>query len=203
VVRWFFETPWICFQSLWVRREALRHLTRRNSGYAYRKLLYAMLSARMSHFDQLPGGPRDFEVRADQFDSMNPAKAKKEFRLLSAVSKYQSKSNRSPVVDFQRVDSREHRGVQLADLLVGAIRGSWEGKPSGPRATLCNVISTHLGWPDLRATTDANLKFHVWMPADFGPPPRNLRPRKLTLKCADGDPESEFWLHKNMVSDTM
>lgn len=191
-IRWFFETPWLCFQSMWVRRSTLGQLTRKNSTFAYRKLLYAMLGARIHQFDQLPGGPREFEVRADQVDGRNPARTRKEFHLLQGVCAAQSKSERQLLIDFQRVDSRQHRGIQLADLLVGAIRSSWEGMPTGTKRAICTTISNHLGWQDLRATTDNNLKFHIWMPRDFGIKSRDPQLRALALTDRHGDPRRVF-----------
>jgi len=199
-IQWFFETPWLCFQSMWVRRSALGALTRRNSTFAYRKLLYAMLGARMHQFNQLPGGPREFEVRADQVDGQDPARTRKEFRLLQGVCASQSPGIQRLLIDFERVDSREHRGVQLADLLVGAVGSSWEGYPSGTKRTICRAIAHHLGWQDLRAKTENNLKFHIWMPADFGVEARDPQTRDIALASRRGDPRCFFAAPKNMVS---
>lgn len=202
-VRWFFETPWVCFYSLWVRRSALDQLTRRNATFAYRKLLYAMLSVRINQFDLLPGGPHEFEVRADQVGEVDPARTRKEFRLLQSVCDTQSPRHKNPVINFQRVDSREHRGIQLADLLVGAIRSSWEGTPSGSKSTISRAISEHLGWQDLRATTENNLKFYIWMPADFGTHTHDPSTRELALKCAHGDSRRYYNTRKSKASEIL
>lgn len=201
-IEWFFETPWLCFQSMWVRRSTLGALTRRDSTFAYRKLLYAMLGARMHQFNQLPGGPREFEVRADRVGAPDTARARKEFRLLQRVCASQSPGIQRLLVDFERVDSREHRGVQLADVLVGAVGSSWHGHPSGSKHTLCRAIARQLGWPDLRAKTENNLKFHIWMPADFGIEAHDPPTRDIALASRGGDPRRFFANPQYRVSGT-
>lgn len=192
-LRWFFRTPWVCFQSLWVRKDTMRIFRGDCSKpTAYRKLLCTMLTTCMDRFDSLPGGPRDFEVAVDRVGQTTRSLTRQEFRILVAASQKRNDDRRNPVADFSRVDSRKSRGVQLADLLAGAIRASWEGKPRGSKAQMCQVITRHVGWSDLRATTAPNLKFNVWLHWDSIDKSPHLKSRRLSFRVPSGDPQRLF-----------
>lgn len=192
-LRWFFETPWVCFQSLWVKKSKMRIFRGRSSAaLAYRKLLCTMLTTCMERFDALPGGPRDFEVVVDQVSETTRTLTRREFRILTAAAKKRGDTRRNPVADFRRVDSRSTRGIQLADLLAGAIRAGWEGRPGGAKRKVYRTVARHLGWKDLRATTAPNLKFNIWLHWDSIDASPHLKTRRPKLRVGRGDPQRLF-----------
>lgn len=60
----------------------------------------------------------------------------------------------STIHSLLTVDSRERPGVQLADLLVGAVLAARHGHITGePKRALVQRIAEHLGWTDLTTYT--------------------------------------------------
>lgn len=193
VVRWFFRTPWVCFQSLLVRKDTMKIFGRRRSHQlAFRKLLCTMLTTCMDRFDRLPGGPRKFTAVVDETGGTTRSLTTREFRILTAAARKRVGSKRAVVDGFRRVDSRKTRGVQLADLFIGAIRAAWEGKPRRAKKKLCRTVARSLGWPNLRGTTRPNLKFNVWLHHDSFDDSPQLTSRRLRLRHPEGDPQRIF-----------
>lgn len=194
VVDWFFATPWVCFQALAVRRDAMR-IFDGPGGHtlAYRKLLCTLLVTQMARFDRLPGGPRRFHVFADQTGQTTRELTQREFRILTAAGAKRHSLGGEQLAAFKRVDSRMSRGIQVADLLAGALWASLEYQPdAGPKAEFCRYVGGKLGWPDLRAYTPANLKFNVWIHNACMDGLDDIDLRRLSLSEPAGDPEALF-----------
>lgn len=190
---WFFETPWVCFQALVVRKSALRIFGRRQkTSTAFKKLLCTLLVTQMARFNRLPGGPRRFEVVVDQVGDTCKQMTKKEFRILTAAAAKWHDLDADQFREYRRVDSREHRGVQLADLMVGALRSAFEREAAGPKDAFCRYIARQLGWHDLRGFTRPNLKFNVWMHRDCMGVSDGVEERAIRLLRPGGDPERRF-----------
>jgi hypothetical protein len=190
IVEAFFERPWLCFQSLLVRKDDMRIFGEDHHSVAFRKLLCTLLTTQVSRFDALPGGPRSFELRVDEVGETTRALTRQELRILLAAIRKRSDGPEPMVTELGRVDSRTCRGIQLADLLVGALRSAWEGNPPGTKGRVCDAIATHLGWDSLRATTHRNLKFNVWLHRSATG--HDLQPRPLHFRFPDGDPTPLF-----------
>lgn len=189
VVRWFFQQRWVCFQALIVRKRDMRIFTSerlRNDTVAYKKLLCTLVAVQAANFDALPGGPRQFRIHVDQVGD-KPSVAEQEYRIVAAAIRKRTETSLPPVAKFARVDSRSARGIQLADLLVGAIRAEWEGGGKGvKRVKLRRLIAECLGWENLRATTPKNLKFNIWLHNAC----QGFAVRPMELKYGQGDPEA-------------
>ncbi|MFB6262535.1 MAG: DUF3800 domain-containing protein, partial [Bradymonadaceae bacterium] len=193
MMEWFFEQPWLCFQSLLVHKDAMRIFEgRKQRSVAYRKLLCTLLATQIDRFDGLPGGPRRFEVAVDETGETTRSLTEEEFDILVATTRKWLDTDRDLVDDFRRVDSRSSRGVQLADLFVGALRASWEDDPTGARGEVAGELATQLGWNDLQAATEPNLKFNVWLHRDSFDRAPGLETRELRLEQPSGDPEGYF-----------
>ncbi len=193
IVRWFFKTPWVCFQSFLVRKETMNVFSKGTSrSVAFKKLLCTMLTTQMKRFDALPGGPRRFMVYVDEAGDSTRKMTEREFRILSAATQKRTDSDRDYISHYRRIDSRSRRGIQLADLFIGALRARWEGSPRGNKGRTCEVIARHLGWKDLRGLTPPNLKFNVWMHHDSYDASPHIEHRTLRLKHRGGDPQRLF-----------
>lgn len=192
IISWFFATPWICFQSLLVRKDTMRIFDEGSRQVAFRKLLCTLLTTQMSRFDALPGGPREFTIYVDRTGSTTRSLTAREFRILTAASRKKTKRRRDMVRSFQRIDSRSGRGIQLADLFIGALRARWEGQPKGKKGKNCRLIARELGWKDLRGTTSPNLKFNVWLHHDSRDASPHIEARRLHLERPGGDPKRLF-----------
>ena len=195
MTRWFFSQPWLCFQAFFVEKSSMRIMERGNSkDIAHRKLLCTLLATQMPRFDALPGGPRQFAVKVDQVGSTNLKKMRRDLRCIGAASRNRNRRNHELLVDYDRVDSRSTRGVQLADLFVGALRAGWEDGRTGncARSRYIRFLAGQLGWRNLRGFTAPNLKFNVWLHCDSEPPSRRFRLRKVDLKNDDGNTDALF-----------
>lgn len=193
IVRWFFRTPWVCFQSFLVRKDTMDIFSKGSSkSVAFKKLLCTMLATQMPRFDKLPGGPREFTVYVDEAGDSTRSMTEREFRILSATARKRTGSERDYVSRYRRIDSRSRRGIQLADLLIGALRARWEGRPRGSKRKVCKTIARHLGWKNLRGLTPPNLKFNVWMHHDSYDASPHIEHRRLRLKIPSGDPQRLF-----------
>lgn len=190
VVRWFFQQRWVCFQSLFVRKQDMRIFSsERDHGdsVAYKKLLCTLMALQTVKFDALPGGPREFRIIVDRVGD-KPSVAEEEYRILEATIRKWSDTSLAPVAKFARVDSQSARGIQLADLLVGAIRAEWEGGDSKAvkRGEFRRMLAECLGWENLRSTTPMNLKFNIWLHKAC----QGFAMRPMALKYPQGDPEA-------------
>lgn len=193
LMNWFFRQPWVCFQSLMVRKDAMRVFSENPyDAVGYRKLLCTLLCTQMERFDRLPGGPRRFTVFVDETGKTTRSLTAEEFRILQAAARKRTGLGREFVRRFRRIDSRDRRGIQVADLFIGAIRAAWDDNPTGSKASVCRMLADQLGWRDLQGTTRPNLKFNVWLHracrADVG----HLETRRLRLKRPRGNPERVF-----------
>ncbi len=190
VVRWFFRQRWVCFQALFVRKRDMRIFSSardHNDSVAYKKLLCTLVALQTVKFDALPGGPRAFRIIVDRVGD-KPSVAEEEYRILEATIRKWSDTSLAPVTKFARVDSQSARGIQLADLLVGAIRAEWEGGDSKriKRREFRRMLAECLGWEHLRATTPMNLKFNIWLHKAC----QGFAMRPMVLKYPEGDPEA-------------
>jgi hypothetical protein len=61
-------------------------------------------------------------------------------------------------------DSKQRNGIQLCDLLLGAVMDSWNAdSESAAKGSVRDRIASHLGWDDLRADTNPKeRKFNIW-----------------------------------------
>jgi hypothetical protein len=73
-----------------------------------------------------------------------------------------------PIDSVIECNSKRYNGIQLSDLLLGAVLDTWNKvSSSGHKATLKKQIAGYLGWPDLSADTyPTERKFNIWWLTD-------------------------------------
>jgi hypothetical protein len=73
-----------------------------------------------------------------------------------------------PIDGIFECDSKDQLGIQLCDLLLGAVVDTWnQGSTSAHKSALRRHIATYLGWDDLRSdTVPAERKFNIWWLTD-------------------------------------
>lgn len=86
--------------------------------------------------------------------------------------------------DIIACDSTRTIGVQVADLLLGAVIATWQQDvEADPKLRTMQWIAEHLGWDDLQHDTfQGEWKFKVWH--FFAPPPRENHARRA--HCPSG-----------------
>ena len=90
------------------------------------------------------------------------------------------------IVSLLTRDSKQTLGIQLADLLLGAIMSDTLGvEVSDHKAEIRRLVAQQLGWPDLAAdTTPGEWKFNIWYfydPTEMGPREAKTRPVRLLV----------------------
>jgi hypothetical protein len=108
---------------------------------------------------------KHYLVRVDPIHS-SYAKADEatEVILRNIIEQAPSLRGSRTIHSVRTVDSKSSPGVQLADLLVGAVLAARHGAiESDSKKALVRRIADHLGWTDLRSDTlPMAKKFNVW-----------------------------------------
>ena len=121
-----------------------------------------MLANKIKRF-AAPG--KKYLVRVDPIHS-SYAKADEaaEVILRNIVEQVPSLHGRDVIHSVRTVDSRETPGVQLSDLLLGAVMAARHGEiESSSKQNVIARIADHLGWDDLAADTMPGAqKFNIW-----------------------------------------
>lgn len=149
--------------------------------------------ARRRHFTLLPANKikrfatpkKHYMIRVDPIHS-SYAKADEacEAILRNIVEQAPTLRGTRTIHSVRTVESKATPGVQLADLLVGAVMAARHGDiEAEPKKALMRLIAEHLGWKDLLADTKPEAqKFNIWRFWD--PTSRQPRPeitRRLTI----------------------
>jgi hypothetical protein len=91
----------------------------------------------------------------------------------------------NPVHTMVTKDSKDAVGIQVADVLLGAVVTAWNKDSSGPaKQGMRDYVAEHLGWRHLRADTRHwEWKFNIWyFHAGGESEPRGARSWALNLK---------------------
>lgn len=85
---------------------------------------------------------------------------------------------------LNEVNSRHCHGVQLCDLLLGAVVSGYQKEISSERKLeLCQLIAEYLGWDQLAYDTlDTDKKFNIWSFYDPTKGARKVKTRETRLK---------------------
>lgn len=183
LVEQFFRRRWMMFHALLVKREDVER-ERFHSGsweLAMRKHYTLLLANKLNYF-AAGRSDRTYRIRVDAL----PYSYGKSDEAMQAVANNITNLNGGVklVGDIAEVDSREVAGVQLCDLLLGAVAAPWQGKArSYAKRTLQTRVAEHLGWEDLNADTfSTEWKFNIWHFHDRLRVRRRAKTRKVELK---------------------
>lgn len=163
LVREFFRRRWMMFHCIIVRKRLVDlALHRGDDDLARRKHFAKLISSKILHFLGVGGPERAFHVRTDILPSRYAKADEAAEKIINSTIK--QKTGKLPIASFKTVDSKDSPGIQLADLLVGAVMADRHGQlTSTHKLTVKNEVARHLGWSDLRADTYVNeWKFNIW-----------------------------------------
>lgn len=158
-----FRRNWIMFHALLIRNAAIRS-NRFDDGIREARLhhLSTLLRAKVRYF----GGadPRKtYHVRVDPLPSSYALEHEKLLKINNAMLREALGDQR--IKSMAVVDSKGRAGVQLADLLLGAVLSPWQAaaEPGGAKDRISQHLFSRLGWDDHRAGTFAKeWKFNLW-----------------------------------------
>jgi hypothetical protein len=180
LVDWFFETNWLMFHCLVVARADV-DMTHHRDIDQQRMKHFTMLLANKVHRFSSPG--KVYRIRVDPLASRyKKADETAEKVLRNTLEKRAGLQGTHTIHDLLTVDSRDTPGVQLSDLLLGAVLAARQGEvTAGPKLQLIARIADHLGWPDLESDTYPRVqKFNIWRfwdPTSGTPRPEDTRRR--------------------------
>lgn len=177
LVDYFFRTPWLFFHCMlveraWVQARAYHH---GSFELARSKHFTQFLTNKVGLMQRVHRG-RDLWIRvyADKIPSSYSRAAEtihiignRAIKKLDPLATF-ARDAPGPIDSVIECDSKAYNGIQLSDLLLGAVLDTWnEGSSSEHKAAVKARIASYLGWPDLKADTHpSERKFNVWWLTD-------------------------------------
>lgn len=161
LVEEFFRRSWLMFHCVLVRKAYVDMAFHKDRDEAMRKHFAMLIKAKIAFFSK--GCPeKAYYVRVDPLPSRYPKADEAAAKIVA--NQLRQELNLAPLKSVVTRDSKDTPGIQVADLLLGAILSHWQRTPpSGPKAALANVVAECLGWPDLRADTfTTEWKCNIW-----------------------------------------
>jgi hypothetical protein len=159
----FFKRQWLMFHCLLISKQEVNlSLHKNNWDLARRKHFTLFLANKIRRF----AAPRKhYMIRVDPIHS-SYAKADEaaEVILNNIMEQAPTLRGTGTIDSLLTVDSKETPGMQLADLLVGAVLAARHGHITAePKRALVQRIAEHLGWTDLTSDTMPRAqKFNIW-----------------------------------------
>lgn len=170
----FFKRNWLMFHALIISKEEVDLSLHENDwDLARRKHFTRLLANKIKRFAR-PG--KQYRIRVDPIASRyEKADEAAEKILRSMIKQDSSLANHNIVHSLTTVDSKTSPGIQLSDLLLGAVMAARHKEVTAePKLKLIQRIASHLGWDDLESDTmPAAQKFNVWRFWD----PKSGKPR--------------------------
>ena len=192
LVDYFFAEPGLFFHCMVVER-AWVDIRKYHSGsydLARRKHFTQFLSNKLKRIAQVHHGREIWtKVYVDKLPS-SYNKANEAIQVIANRSVQKAASlgglarSVGPIDAVQECDSKDQFGIQLCDLMLGAVIDAWNCASSAAhKEHLKSHIAAHLGWPDLRSDTrPQERKFNIWWLTDQHKVERPVKTRDVKLR---------------------
>lgn len=183
LVDWFFRTKWLAFHCIVVPRADLKmELHNNRIEVARMKAVTVLLSKKIEHVLRVnPEVDAEIRVYVDPLPASYP-KADEAMQIIANHVVKASSGRENAVAELRTRDSKTDPGIQLCDLLLGAVVDAFTQRSSSQeKQELRSLVASMLGWKDLRADTfPTERKFNIWFLWDCaGPRPLDTRPVRL------------------------
>jgi hypothetical protein len=160
----FFRTPTLSFHCLVVEKAIVNLDCHSNDFDLARRKHFTMLLANKIKAMIRARRRRDQEFRvwvAPLASRYEKAEEAVEVITANIVGEF---TGRKPVVIVTKRTASETPGIQLSDLLLGAVIGAWNPEALNREKRMLQAqIAGYLGWLDLRADTfNTDRKFNIW-----------------------------------------
>lgn len=176
VIAWFFSRNWMMFHSIVVPRADVDWSLHEGRDEAQQKHFTMLLRNKIGYFAE--GGGKLYRIRIDPL----PWRYGKSDEVVHKILNSQLKAEFGhPLVhDIVACESKTTVGIQVTDVLLGAVMGAWqEDVVAEHKLSVMGWIAEHLGWQDLRHDTLRDeWKFNVW---HFFDPPSGKRRRATSI----------------------
>ncbi len=157
----FFRRTWVMFHCLVVRKGYVDKRHHKDFDEARRKQFAMLIKSKLKFFS---AGERNkaYHVRVDPLPSRYAKADEAAFKIVGSTLK--KEIGAAPLTSLITIDSRSSNGIQIADLLLGAVMSDWQDIASSEfKKKVRQEIANHLGWEDLRADTQLmEWKFNLW-----------------------------------------
>ena len=164
LIDFFFRAKSLMFHCLVIRRGLVDksfHGTKDPMDLARRKHFGLLVGKKIKWLAE-PDRKKAYHVITDRI----PSRYDKADEAMEVILKNELRglNGRSVVTKVTTQDSKESYGIQLADVLLGAVMSEWNAEEPGPaKLSMRAFVAKYLGWPDLAADTHASeSKFNVW-----------------------------------------
>lgn len=175
----FFQRRWLMFHCLIVRKGYVDLSQHHSFDEARRKHFALLLQTKISFF---AARDKRYHAWVDPIHSSYKKAGEAAHKIINSTLK--QRIQLPALQSLQERDSRDTPGIQLADLLLGAVMAAWHKEATAaPKIRMLEHVAKHLGWPDLRADTFLKeWKFNIW---NFHDPtrrePREIKTRPVQL----------------------
>jgi hypothetical protein len=162
LVEMFFRRPWMMFHCLILQKAYVDKEAHDGDYDLARRKHFAMLLKTKIQALCAGGAKKVYHLRVDPLPSRYEKADEAAEKIINASLR---KEIGDPAVrTLYTRDSKTTTGIQVADLLLGAVMDDWAGKStSAPKLSVKRAIAEHLGWPDLsRDTRPSDWKFNIW-----------------------------------------
>ncbi|UJR83641.1 Hypothetical protein I5071_57100 [Sandaracinus amylolyticus] len=174
------------FHCIVFRRAAVKAELHSSRDIQIRKHFGMLLRKKIAYFSKA-GADRRYRVRVDPL----PTRYAREHEAVGNIVNAQLRKDLgdlrddldTPLLhDIRACDSARTVGIQVSDVLLGAVLAAWQQQvSSAPKLKLLAHVAWQLGWNDLRSDTKPHVwKFNVWHFLGAGEPREvDTRPVKL------------------------
>lgn len=180
----FFSRNWLMFHCLIISKDEVDLSCHEGDwDLARRKHFAGLLANKIKRFAK-PG--KHYRIRVDPIHSRyEKADETAEIILRNIIESEPALRGQDVIHSLITVDSKDTPGVQLSDLLLGAVMAARHKEISSEqKINLIKHIATYLGWNDLEADTmPGTQKFNIWRfwdPKSGKPRPEITRKKTLT-----------------------
>jgi hypothetical protein len=146
----FFRRTWLMFHCLVVRKGYVNKKLHDDDFDVARRKHFAMLLKSKIRFFSARATDKAYHVRVDPLPSRYKKADEAAQKIVAAT--LMKELGVAPLKTLFTRDSKATPGIQVADLLLGAIMSAWQDEATAdPKLVVRRAIATHLGWDDLKA----------------------------------------------------
>jgi hypothetical protein len=162
LVETFFVKPWMMFHCLIVEKAYVDREAHDGDYDLARRKHFAMLAKRKIQDLCAAGSKKVYHLRVDRLPSRYEKADEAAHKIINSSLK--KEIGHSAVATLFTRNSKTTPGIQLADVLLGAVMDDWAGSAvSAPKMNVKKSVADHLGWPDLsRDTYRSEWKLNIW-----------------------------------------
>jgi len=162
LVEMFFRRPWMMFHCLIVEKSYVDKEAHGGDYDLARRKHFALLPKKKIEMLCSGGAKKVYHLRVDPLPSRYAKADEAAEKIINASLK--KEIGHPAVRTLYTRDSKTTTGIQVADVLLGAVMDDWAGGSRAvPKQNVKKAIAAHLGWPDLKAdTTPFEWKFNIW-----------------------------------------